>query len=389
MRSRCLYLLVILALVGCQNKKADPQTAPVVMPKNDPRTSTPELSGSIKGKPFKPDQVNYEERKLSFRMGKDFFADMEIWFALPQSDDPKLEGKEWKYGGDHFGSPVIQLSVREGQPLPSTDFAFPNDYTMTLKITKQTSKSLEGSLDLRVGKPGNTHLTGTFTATIKKMAADPPDADDAPYVRGKIIMVGNWQKESLSAGFVGKGTNGKDSLNLAGTNFSPAGSEFATSETFKPQLTSISNHATNGLGYKHVKMAPGDYNVYVRRGEVVAAWKKVTVKEGDQLTVDLTIDPAKMGSVVVTLPDEEANDKTETILSLVPLEFDRFDIPFDMWIRNACKVADVKMGNKTVTIDGIPAGKYRAVRGKSEAEVEVVAGKKTAGTLVRNVSKKK
>ena len=46
-------------------------------------------------------------------------------------------------------------------------------------------------------------------------------------------------------------------------------------------------------------------------------------------------------------------------------------------------VATVKMGEKTVKVSGIPAGRYRAVRGADEAEVEVAAGKSVAVTLVR------
>jgi hypothetical protein len=106
---------------------------------------------------------------------------------------------------------------------------------------------------------------------------------------------------------------------------------------------------------------------------VPAAWKKVKVNEGDQLTVDLTIDPAKMGSIVVTLPDEEANAKLSLInssLFLIPIEFDRSE----MWLRPAFEAGDVEVGNKSVARKGVPAGEYLALRGKSEAEVEV-AGK--------------
>jgi hypothetical protein len=136
----------------------------------------------------------------------------------------------------------------------------------------------------------------------------------------------------------------------------------------------------------HVKMTPGDYVVYVRRGKVPAAWKKVAVKEGDQLTVDLTIDPAKMGSIVVTLPDEEAKAKMSLInssLFLIPVEFDRSET----WVRAAFDAGSVEEGNKTVARKGVPAGKYLALRGKSEAEVEVAAGKESAITLVRKESK--
>jgi hypothetical protein len=223
---------------------------------------------------------------------------------------------------------------------------------------------------------------------IQKTPVDTPIAADTPSVRGKITLMGEWHDESLAAGFVGKGRDGKTFSNSCGLTFSSlGGGESITSETFKPQLTSLFNHTTDGLGFKHVKMTPGDYVVYVHRGKVPAAWKKVTVKEGDQLTVDLTIDPAKMGSIVVTLPDEEANAKMSLLnssLFLIPIEFDRSE----MWVRAAFEAGYVEAGNKTVAKKGVPAGKYLALRGKSEAEVTVAAGKESAITLVRKESKK-
>jgi hypothetical protein len=222
----------------------------------------------------------------------------------------------------------------------------------------------------------------------QKTAVNPPSAADAPSVGGKVTIVGEWQEESLAAGFVGKGRDGKDYANSCGLTFSSPGSgESITSETFKPQLTSIFNHAKDGLGFKHVKMAPGDYVVYGHRAKVPAAWKKVAVKEGDQLTVDLTIDPAKMGSIVVTLPDEEAKAKMSLInssLFLIPVEFDRSE----RWVRPAFDAGYVEEGSKTAARKGVPAGKYLALRGKSEGEVEVTAGKESAITLVRKEVKK-
>jgi hypothetical protein len=218
--------------------------------------------------------------------------------------------------------------------------------------------------------------------------ADAPSAADAPSVRGKIMLIGEWRDEHFAAGFVGKPADGKQSSNACGLTFSsPGAGESMTSETFKPQLSTIFNDATSGLGFKHVKMAPGDYVVYVRREKVPAAWKKVTVKEGDQLTADLTIDPAKTGSIVVTLPDEEANEKLSLInssLVLIPTEFDRSET----WVRDAFEAGYVEEGNKTVARKGVPAGKYLALRGKSEAEVEVTAGKESAVTLIRKGPKK-
>jgi hypothetical protein len=223
---------------------------------------------------------------------------------------------------------------------------------------------------------------------IQKTGGDPPNAADAPAVRGKITIAGQWQDESLAAGFVGKGRDGKTFSNACRLVFSSlGGGEWITSETFKPQLTSLVNDAADGLGFKHVKLAPGDYVVYVRRGGVPAAWKKVAVKEGDQLTVDLTIDPAKTGSVVATLPGEEASAKVSLVnssLFLIPIEFDGSE----QWVRDAFEAGYVEEGIKTVARKGVPAGKYLALRGKSEAEVEVTAGKESAVTLVRKGPKK-
>jgi hypothetical protein len=385
---RSCFLVPLLLIVGCQVKKDEtplPTTKTTSPAKEETAPTTPkDLSGSIMGKDFKPDNVIYEGRKLSFRQGKDFFADMEISFDIPEKDAEKLEGKELKYAGDNFDNPTLHVAAKlKKDDFPKTEFVFPKEYTMTLKITKRTSQTLEGTMDLKISKPQNTHLAGPFVAKVEKAANEAPDEADAPYVTGKVTFVGKWEKESLQAGFVGKGKDGKHYSNMAGTNVTPNGKEWVTSTTFKPQITSMFN-SKESPGFKHVKMAPGDYIVYVKRSGVAAAWKKATVKEKDQLTVDLTIDPTKTGSVVVTLSDAEAKDSFEDNLALIPGEFDKKDI----WLRNEFRAADVKKDTKTVTIKGVPAGKYTVLRGQSEAEVEVIAGKETAVTLNRAEPKK-
>jgi hypothetical protein len=223
------------------------------------------------------------------------------------------------------------------------------------------------------------------------MSYPPPERaalSGAPSVCGKILVMGQWKDEWFTAGVAGKGRDGKQFSNLAGTEFSSLGSgQWATSGTFKPQLTTIFNDPTNGMRFMHVKMAPGDYVIYVQRGKVPSAWAKVTVKEGDELTADLTIDPAKTGSIVVTLPDEEANAKISLLnsgLFLIPIEFDKSN-----WFHDAFAAGYVEQGNKTVAKKEVPAGKYLVLRGKSQAEVEVTAGKESAITLVRKESKPK
>ena len=55
---------------------------------------------------------------------------------------------------------------------------------------------------------------------IQKTTVDLPNAADAPSVSGKIMMMGEWQDESLAAGFVGKGRDGKTYSNSCGLIFS-------------------------------------------------------------------------------------------------------------------------------------------------------------------------
>jgi hypothetical protein len=217
------------------------------------------------------------------------------------------------------------------------------------------------------------------------MSYPPPERaalSGAPSVCGKIFVLGQWKDEWFTAGFAGKGRDGKQFSNLAGTKFSSLGSgQWATCGTFKPQLTTIFNDATSGMRFMHVKMTPGDYVVYVQREKTPAAWAKVTVKEGDELTADLTIDPAKTGSIVVTLPDEGAKIRG---LFLIPIEFERSG-----WLHNAFEAGNVEQGKKTVERKGVPAGKYLVLSDKCQEEVEVMAGKESAITLVRKESKPK
>src|SRR5262245_2310348 len=397
MRSRSMAAFAFLVLVGCHDKKSDmpaPGAGTAADASSAPPTAStgPEpvlvfgpVAGQIKGKPFIPDAVILEGNTLAFKRGKDFFPDMEIKFDLPAKDKGKLEGKEWKFGGKEFGDPMVIVSAEEPNGVSSSVPTWPNDYTMTLKISKQSARSVEGMIDLRINKPANTQLAGSFKATVRKTLEDPLDADDAPYIQGKITFVGPWKEEKLAAGFIAKGTDGKHHSNMAGVTLSansPGGG--ATSLTFAPQLTSLTN-TKEGPGYRHTKLAPGDHVVYVRRGDGLAAWKRVTLKEGDQLTVDLTIDPAKLGDVVVTLPEEEVNEEFEWQVAMIPAEVALPDLNWGFGFSGA----EAKKGQKTITVKGVMAGKYKVVRGKSEGEVEVVAGKSAVVTLIRTDPKKK
>ena len=99
--------------------------------------------------------------------------------------------------------------------------------------------------------------------------------------------------------------------------------------------------------YRHLNMPPGDYLVYARRDTVMSAWKRVQVKAGELLALDLTIDPANTGEVVVTLP-EAAQGPGGVVAGPGPAKADLPDL--GLGSSHYFSVATVKMGEKTVKV---------------------------------------
>jgi hypothetical protein len=388
MRFRPAMLIVVLTL-GCQDKKPSGPPAPVESPTPAATIATattgpapfapgpPSLDGTIDGKPFRPQAASIEGWFVVFRQ-KEGDGESTMQFLLPPQEGANLAGREWNFGGK-IDDPVLVL-MRPDRKEPTDVFG--PDYTMSFRLTKQTRDSVEGVIDLTVKKPAGTFLKGQFLATYLKAPTAPLGPDDAPYVQGKIAVKGAKQTEKLAAGYVGIGTDGKPYSNEAGfpIDIGKELSSHAESPQIPSQVSWLAS-TESAVTYRHLNVPPGDYLVYVRRDTVMSAWKRVKLKNGDQQTLDLTIDPANTGEVVVTLPESAAKDPADTSLALVPLKADLPEL--GLGSEHYFNVATVKMGEKTVNVSGIPAGKYRAVRGTDEAEVEVVAGKSVGVTLVK------
>jgi hypothetical protein len=371
MHVRRAMLILLAAALGCQDKKTDgpagggtstpaPTTNTPPGPTSNP--PGPPAEGRIDGKPFRPEVVTLEGNMLIFRAGKDFDADLQ--FELPVPEGQKLEGREWTFGGGKPEGPLVGIVAGK----KDRKYISPTDYDMTVRFTRHTCDAAEGSIDLTVKNPAGTVLKGSFAAEYRKTPAAPLGPDDAPYVHGTIVLKGAKQTENLAAGVVGLRDDGTPYSNEAFFPVSLGETLFSTTPGLAPgQLSSLASNMA-GLTYRHVRVPPGDYLVYVRRDNIMSAWKRLRIKAGDQETVDLTVDPATTGDVVVTLPAG-----AEGSLALVPLNANLPDL--GLGSEQYFNVATVKAGEKKVTVSGIPAGKYRAVRGADEAEVEVVAEK--------------
>lgn len=388
MRFRPAIVMLFVA-VGCQDKKPAGPAAAVETPGPETTAATtattssapvgpgsPPLAGTMDGKAFRPNRVSVDDTPqgpvLVFHHTEEKGESSIGIVSLPVPEGQKLEGRNWTFGGK-VDDPLVVLTRPEWKDPKGV--AGP-DYTLTLRLTKQSRDAVEGVIDLTVKTPAAT-LKGPFRATYHRSPTAALGPDDAPYVQGKVIVKGAKKTEKLAAGYVGVGTDGNAYSNEAGYPVDVGQVGFASAPCpEKPTQLSWLASTEGAITYRHLNMPPGDYLVYVRRDTVMSAWKRVKIKDGDRQTVDFTIDPANTGEVVVTLP---ASDSKEMSLAVVPAKADLPEL--GLGSEHYFNVATVKPGEKTVKVSGIPAGKYRAVRGTDEVEVEVVAGKSVAVTL--------
>jgi hypothetical protein len=378
-------MLPLVLVLGCQDKKPEsavPVAESTVVPATastlaSTTSTTPAaivpaatpLSGTLAGKPFRPEKIGFDGIAAGTIVTIAAGDDM-LQFFIPGPEGEKLEGKEWSLGGKPEDAPITLLRLSKNE---HEDIA---DYTMKLKINKQARASIEGQIELTIKKPAGTELRGNFTATYQRSPTAPLGPEDAPCVHGKISIKDLKPTEQLAAGFAGIGANGIPFSNEAGFPLDTMHDGYSRLDGNSPGQSSILANTNKVISYRHLNMPPGDYLVYIRRGGVISAWKRMKIKEGELPASDFTIDPATLGDVEVTLPEAAA----ESSLSLVPLKADLPEL--GVGSEHYFNIATVKAGEKTIKVTGIPAGKYRAIRGTDEAEVEVTAGKSVAVTLV-------
>jgi len=392
---RCCCIPVSLAFVvciGCSQQSAEPTSsiAPAAadssmvssdnsptIPASPPPSNTDQpVAGTISGQPFRPDLITFANAELKLTAGKDIFPDAEISLQLPDADG-ELTGREWSLGGDVFGSPMISVSSRQGQDLPDTHFVGPDEYSLRIKILRQTPGEIEGTIDLVLKTPANSQLSGRFTAAVSKSASAPLGPEDAPYVQGRIDLPLSDEPTAISAVMLGKGADGRNLSNGAGGNYVSGESGWVSSETFKPQITSVIADEQNGIQYRHVKLQPGEYLIGVEREDILVVWKLVTVNAQDQQTIDLSLDPATCGSLVVTLPETADANPDDVRFRLIPAALIELNLG-KSWLSRPLSFEE---GQKTLTFTLLPAGRYVLKSDDRTTEVEIQAGQQSSMTL--------
>ncbi|MBA4189388.1 MAG: hypothetical protein C0467_15435 [Planctomycetaceae bacterium] len=378
-------------LVGCgggANSTAPEVPTPVKVtpPPGDPSTSGPvgqeadlyeidpakhilpqtPARGRLRGKPFTPDRVELEGKRLSFRQGKDFFADLELSLQLNDKKDLTDGLKQIVRTSQKWsdGIPSLQVSSREGKNLPDTKF-ISDDYALTLELGKATKGKIPGSIYICLPDSHRSYLVGTFVAQRKRTLYEPPGEDDVPFIQGTITPPAK-KDQTVWVGYVGQLADGKVISDSAGSTAFDTGGGGVRSQTYAPRMAGL-RFEKHVAKFDFVNLPPGRYLVHARLSDGPAGWVWANVAAGDRITTDLKLEAFKLGTVEVKVPTR-VNE-----VRLVPTDLGT-PPPDANFLRTLANTLDLKgkAMDGVAKITNVPVGKYQVRAGDLQADIEVV-----------------
>ncbi len=340
------------------------------------------VAGKIHGQPFKLEKVQLQGNVLELRQGKDFFPDLALNIFLTVKDGESLEGKTIRVTNkDGFRSPQIhkQYRAKPGEGLPETEF-ITEKYAMLLQFGKAQNGALVGKIFVSLPDKAQSFIAGTFTLS----GADGGAGATASLISGKIEYRGTERKFDAFVGCLGKNSEGK--LESPGAGFpvsldEPSGS--ATCLTWEPRNTTLAWDKKTGLTHKSVNRTAGHYLVFVKKDvgdkndNAFFDWKWIELKDdSSKVTVDLSIDPATLGSVEVSVVGKVAKDAA---INCLPL-----DANGESPLPDALNWAPfkAKIENGRAVLGKIRKGKYQFGYFGATAVAEVKAGATTKVELI-------
>lgn len=333
------------------------------------------LIGRLAGQEFRPDKVQYDGDTLTFRQGKEFFADREIKL-LGFGDSVTREGLNLAVTPDkEFGLNVPHVHAswkKPGAPLPETQM-YMDKYALKLEIGKPEGGKVKGKIHLSLPDAAKSFLAGSFTLDASSFGQ--------AQIEGAITIKGDTKKPyNLSVTYLGQDTGGKPRSSHCGFTFSPGETGFVSSSA------SRLDSSEKGITFRHGNVPPGTYLVLVAWDDRSLDWRWVEMKGTDNIHVDLTIDPAALGELEATLP---AGAKERRVY-LLPLDKDgrlpdKAGRASTLAIQLGNYVGGVHMeapkGQDRVTFPGVRAGTYRVVAGEMTVDATVKAGQTAKVTL--------
>ena len=272
--------------------------------------------GKIHGQPFKLEKVELQGSVLELRQGKDFFPDLALKIFLPLKADESVEGKTIRVTSkDGFSSPQIHKQYRgkPGEGLPETEF-ITEKYAMLLQFGKAQDGAISGKIFVSLPDKSQSFVAGSFTLG----GADAGVGTTASLISGKIEYRGTERNFDAFVGCLGKNSEGK--LESPGAGFPVSLDEPSSSATclsWKPRNTTLAWDKKIGLSHKHTNRPAGHYLVFVKNEKVFFDSKWVELKDdSSKVTADLSIDPAKLGSVEVSWVGRVPKDSWITCVPL-------------------------------------------------------------------------
>ncbi len=332
------------------------------------------VAGRLDGKEFTPDRVEFTEKSLVFRRGKDIFPDQEVRVALrAEAGKPLLPAKVTvnpSQQGTDGTNPTISTSSRSGDASPRNAL-MTNGYALTLEIGPREKGKVRGTIYLCLPDEARSYLAGAFEAEWVRDFTAPPDAEDAPYIQGTVALTGK-KELMVTVGYAGLTGSGETISDRAGV---PIGVGAAVqSATYKPRLATLREDDA-GVRYDFTRLPPGWYVVFAQLQDGPLAWQKVEVKSDGRHTLDLKLDAAAAGTVEVTVPADHKG-----ALRLAPHDFG-FPDPNDLLSTNLGFALDLQAEPKDgkARFKNVPPGKYAILPASGTiirlGTVEVTAGK--------------
>ena len=356
--------------------------APVDPYELDPtKHKIPELpvTGKLSGGLFTP-VVTVHGAELSFRMVTPNKPDVSIAFEVPLPTGVALDGFKLVVKPDQDAGPTFpQLQIDRIAPDQTVKRqGYANGYAITLEFGKRDKGKLPGRIYLCLPDETKSYIAGTFQADVQRGPDELPASDEAPFVRGKITIVGLAQGQ-LEAGYVGM-PGDQSAVDSVSLEIGAAGARLVRSESNLPRATSVIVTSTGELRYDHVRLVPGRYLLYAKLINGPSVWKWVDVTANGQHDNPLTLDPAQLGSVEVKLPAEVTD-----LVQLIPLDDSAKpatipDVTLSFSLRYEAMPA-----KGLAKLAKIAAGKYRVIAGTRNGTVEVKPGMTAAVDL--NASK--
>lgn len=331
-----------------------------IWPPNEP------IAGRVGGQEFKPDKVELQGDGLTFRTGKEFFADREIKLFLggdfDSFEDLKIEVKPDQ--GFSTDTPHVHMAVKKtGDGLPDSK-TFMEKYAMKLQLGRIVDDKLAGNIHLCLPDNDKSYLAGRFIVNVKGLGASK--------ITGNVSLPAGKMSIALRAAYLGHDLNKQPHSGFVGFNVGD-GDGYASSFASKLETKD------GAVRFRHARVPAGAYLVVIGWDKRALAWKWVEVKDRGEVQADLAVAQGGTGDAELTLP---AGTKDRRV-SLLPLDADgklpagagdagHLAMQLSNYVRDMS--AEAPAGQDKVTFTGLRPGTYRAVAGKATAEVVVKPG---------------